>query len=182
MKDTSKSNLLLRKKGQTKLQETYSTLKVNGADAIKAVYCRGADNQVFMARFGCWWWNWKCWLFSFIYYAMKNFRRRIYRLERSSKNSAVVHYRECPDEEKEKKAPCHPAVLYFMSQHHLSTSHASHASHGHQDSVIIRSASASIGENPLAADEMDFDQVQHNFSSNNLTRLNIFPNIRSFLT
>lgn len=35
-----------RKKGQTKLQETYSTLKIRGVEVIKAVYSRGVDNVV----------------------------------------------------------------------------------------------------------------------------------------
>lgn len=35
-----------RKKGQAKLQETYSTLKIHGAELIKAVYIRGHDNAV----------------------------------------------------------------------------------------------------------------------------------------
>lgn len=103
-----------RKKGQAKLQETYSTLKIHGAELIKAVYIRGHDNAVSYLR--------PLVNHRFVTHSgrsFQNFRRRIYKLNQPDKAVTIVHYRECPDDEKVEKTHLHAIVHFFLHRHLL---------------------------------------------------------------
>eukprot|EP00601_Ochromonadales_sp_CCMP2298_P029745 CAMPEP_0173330350 /NCGR_PEP_ID=MMETSP1144-20121109/3202_1 /TAXON_ID=483371 /ORGANISM="non described non described, Strain CCMP2298" /LENGTH=161 /DNA_ID=CAMNT_0014275021 /DNA_START=101 /DNA_END=582 /DNA_ORIENTATION=+ len=74
-----------KKKGQDRPQETYQNINVNGADTIRGIYSRAAQNP--------------------------HFKRRIYRLSDRAKTPIfLVHYREMEDERPENKYVLSAAV------------------------------------------------------------------------
>ena len=58
-----------RRKGQTRVQETYQIIKIKGEIRIHGVYCRSGDDP--------------------------KFQKRIYRLADGSSSLVLVHYRHC---------------------------------------------------------------------------------------
>lgn len=80
-----------KKKKENRLQETYQNVKVNGIDMIRGVYVRATGNS--------------------------NFKRRIYRLSiTENRKFSVVHYRQCPEDERPEKIILHPLVLNYWNK------------------------------------------------------------------
>lgn len=118
-----------KKKSQDRIQETYMNLKINGKELIRGIYCKGQNKPNFRRR-----------MYRLIDQE-SNDEKSLYEKGKSGYNSSssivssksifdngikkkkrnlhLVHYRECPDDEKPERPVLSPLISYHLNIHLL---------------------------------------------------------------